>query len=570
MKLRVVWCGCLCAAFLTGEVRAQAGPEPKSKSSPSTEQSAKSPQPTGFPVQFQGTNVFFVQERVLSFSAEERAQAISARIERLARDVRIERTPVTVSDGEASSDVVCGDLVIMSVTDRDAQLSGQARLALASNYARLIGEAIQTARARHSFRSLVLAVAYALLITIFFFGAVWLTAFMLRRVQAKLTSWRGTVIRSVRIQKLELLTGDRLYGLCLALARMLRLAAIILLFYFYLPLVLSFLPWTEGYAARIFEYVLTPVRWLTAALADFLPNLFFIAVILSVTYYLIRLVRFLFSEIGKGTLVFSGFFADWAAPTYKIARFLIIAFAAVIVFPYLPGSNSPAFQGVSVFLGLLLSLGSSSAVANVVAGVLLTYTRAFRIGDRVRIDETVGDVVEKTLLVTRIRTIKNVDIAIPNSVVLGSHVVNYSTTIGGQGLILHTTVTIGYDAPWRTVHQLLIDAALTTDNILQQPRPFVFQTSLNDFHISYEINAFTNEPNRMAVTYSLLHQNIQDRFNQAGVEIMSPSYASLRDGNRVTIPASHLSDDYAAPTFRVSAIDAFSEPEDSSKPKTNR
>lgn len=567
MKLTVVWYACLCSILLVSEARTQAGSEPKSKSDPSIVPSAKSQPPSGFPVQFQGTDLFFVQERVLSFSAEERARAITARIERLARDPRINQTPVTVVDGEASSDVVCGDLVIMSVTDRDAKLSGQARPALASTYARLVGEAVQTERVRYSFRRLLLAVAYALLTTVILLGSVWLTGFLLRRLQAKLTSWKGTMIRPVQIQKLELLSADRLYGLLMALARMLRLAAIILLFYFYLPLLLTFLPWTEGYAARLFEYLLAPVRWFLGALTNFLPNLFFIAVILGVTHYLIKLVRFLFAEVGKGTLVFPGFFPDWAGPTFKIARFLILAFAAIIVFPYLPGSRSPAFQGVSVFLGILLSLGSTSAVANVVAGVLLTYTRAFQIGDRVKIDATVGDVVEKTLLVTRVRTIKNVDIAIPNSVVLGSHVVNYSATMGSQRLILHTTVTIGYDAPWRTVHQLLTDAALSTENILQEPPPFVFQTSLNDFHVSYEINAFTNEPNRMADTYSLLHQNIQDRFNQAGVEIMSPGYASLRDGNRVTIPANHLPHDYTPPAFRVSPTDAFAAPPDS-KPRT--
>jgi len=568
MKLAPVWCACLGLTLLVGEARTQGGSGSKLKTDPGVVQPANSQQPSGFPVKFEGTTLFVVQERVLSFSAEERARAISARIERLVRTPRVDRADVTVVDGETSSDLVFGDLVIMSVTDRDAQLAGQTRPTLAATYARVIGEAIQTERVRYSFRRLVLAGAYVLLVTGILLSAVWLTGFVLRRVQKKLKSWRGTLIRPVRIQKLELLSAKRLYGLLMGLARILRLAAILLLLYFYLPLVLSFLPWTEGYASQLFEYVLTPVRWIAAALADFLPNLSFIAVIGLVTFYLIRLVKFLFAEVAKGTLVFPGFFPEWAEPTFKIARFLILAFAVIIVFPYLPGSNSPAFRGVSVFLGLLLSLGSSSAVANVVAGVLLTYTRAFQIGDRVKIAETVGDVMEKTLLVTRIRTIKNVNIAIPNSVVLGSHVVNYSATTGEQGLILHTTVTIGYDAPWRTVHQLLIDAALATENILQEPRPFVFQTSLNDFHVSYEINAFTNDPNRMAATYSLLHQNIQDRFNQAGVEIMSPSYASLRDGNRVTIPSNHLPDDYAPPSFRVSGRDAFATPHDN-KPKTN-
>ena len=221
-----------------------------------------------------------------------------------------------------------------------------------------------------------------------------------------------------------------------------------------------------------------------------------------------------------------------------------------MLFPYLPGADSPAFKGISVFLGVLFSLGSTSAIGNIVAGVILTYMRAFSLGDRVQIADTMGDVVEKTLLVTRIRTIKNVDITIPNAMVLGSHITNYSSSSQQYGLILHTTVTIGYDAPWRQVHQLLIDAATATENILQLPAPFVLQTSLDDFYVSYQINAYTDRPALMARTYSELHQNIQDRFNEARVEIMSPHYSTLRDGNQTTIPPDYLPDDYRTPGFK--------------------
>jgi small-conductance mechanosensitive channel len=180
--------------------------------------------------------------------------------------------------------------------------------------------------------------------------------------------------------------------------------------------------------------------------------------------------------------------------------------------------------------------------------------RAFRIGDRVRISDTVGDVIEKTLLVTRVRTIKNEDITIPNSMILNSHIVNYSAVIDQSGLILHTGVTIGYDAPWRKVHELLIHAALNTKYILKEPAPFVLQTSLNDFYVSYEINAYTDMPSKMAVIYSELHQNIQDSFNAGGVEIMSPHYSSLRDGNTTTIPEENLPKTYTPPAFRISQV----------------
>jgi len=222
-----------------------------------------------------------------------------------------------------------------------------------------------------------------------------------------------------------------------------------------------------------------------------------------------------------------------------------------MTFPYLPGSESPAFRGVSIFLGVLFSLGSTAAVANVVAGVILTYMRAFRIGDRVKISDTIGDVIEKTLLVTRVRTIKNEDITVPNAMVLGSHIINYSSSAKDRGLILHTTVTIGYDAPWRKVHELLIAAAHSTEHILKEPSPFILQTALDDFYVSYELNAYTNRPEIMAGIYSSLHQNIQDRFNESGVEIMSPHYAAFRDGNQTTVPGGRTEKDSALPGLNI-------------------
>jgi len=301
-------------------------------------------------------------------------------------------------------------------------------------------------------------------------------------------------------------------------------------------------------AARLFGYIETPLVKVWHAGVTYLPNIFFILVIVVCTVYLLRFIRFLFSEVERQNISLPGFYPDWAMPSFKITRFLVIAFAVVVAFPYLPGSDSPAFKGVSVFLGVLFSLGSSSAISNVVAGTILTYMRAFTVGDRVKIADTMGDVLEKTLLVTRIRTSKNVDITIPNAMVLGSHIINYSSS---AQLILNTTVTIGYDVPWRQVHELLIAAARSTERIMDQPAPFVLQTALNDFYVSYELNAYTNDPSAMASIYSELHAQIQDRFNEAGVEIMSPHYSTLRDGNMTTIPSDYLPSDYQPPAHRI-------------------
>ena len=458
---------------------------------------------------------------------------------------------LSVVDDTATTEIGSEDTVIMTVTDADARAAGRSRQELAKEYADKIRTTAEALHKEYSLRTILVGILYAAIATAALIALFKLLGMFFPKIHAKVESWHGVYIRSIRIQKLELLPAERIIGMIRTLFRLLRVALSLVLLYIYITLVLGFFPWTQGYSATLFQYILSPIKAVAQAAFAFVPNLFFIAVIVVVAYYVIKFVKYIFSEIGKETIALPGFYPEWAEPTYKIARFLILAFTVVVIFPYLPGSKSPAFQGVSIFLGLLVSLGSTSAVANVVAGVVLTYTRSLKVGDRIQVGDTVGDVTEKSLLVTRIRTIKNVDIAIPNAMVLNSHIINFSSAAKEQGLILHTTATIGYDAPWRQVHQLMIDAALATENILKDPKPFVFQTSLDDFYVSYQLNAYTDQPSVIARTYSDLHQNIQDKFNEAGVEILSPHYGALRDGNQIGIPESYLPKDYVAPGFRI-------------------
>ena len=506
-------------------------------------------------VTLDGKPLFSITERVLSFAPVDRARAISSRLARLVKDPLFRIDSITTIDGESNTDIVTGDTVIMTVTDSDAKADGRPRKKLADDLARKIKTGLVNRNREYSMQELLFGGLYAFAATAVLILLIVLLNRSFPRFTAKVESWRGTRIRSIRVQSFEILHQDRIVAILIEMAKWVRILLILGLFYFYIPLVLSFFPWTRGLAATLFNYILIPVGKVGHAVATSLPNIFFIAVILAFTHFVIKFTCFLFNEVEKQTITLPGFYPEWADPSFKIVRFLIIAFAAVVAFPYLPGSDSPAFKGVSVFLGVLLSLGSTSAVANIVAGVILTYMRAFKLGDRVKIAETVGDVVEKTLLVTRIRTIKNVDTTIPNAMVLGSHITNYSSSAEAYGLILHTTVTIGYDAPWRQVHELLISAALATENILQLPAPFVYQTSLDDFYVSYQLNAYTDKPSFMAGTYSVLHQNIQDKFNEAGVEIMSPHYSQLRDGNRTAIPGEYLPAGYEPDALRIFQTD---------------
>lgn len=504
-----------------------------------------------YPVTLGGKQLFIVRERLFSFSPADRARTISEKLEKLLKDPLFRAESIATADTESTTDIVAGDMIIMSVTDRDAAAEGKTRQETAKEYARQIRTAIEQHNREYSLNSIMLGAFYAFIATTVLITLLVLFRKVFPKIYSKIESSRGTRIRSIKIQSFEIIHADRIAAMIIGVARGVRILITVALIYFYIPLVFSFFPWTRGFASRLFNYISTPLTTIGNAIIDYLPNIFFIAVIAIVTHFVIKSSKLFFGEVGKGSITLPGFYAEWAEPTFKIIRFLIIAFAVIVAFPYFPGSDSPAFKGVSIFFGVLFSLGSTSAVANIVAGVILTYTRAFKIGDRVQIADTVGDVTEKTLLVTRVRSIKNVDITIPNAMVLGSHITNFSSSAKEYGLILHTSVTIGYDAPWRKVHELLISAACATEHVLALPTPFVLQTALNDFYVIYELNAYTDQPHQMVRIYSELHQNIQDKFNESGVEIMSPHYSQIRDGNKTTIPETYLPEGYAPPAIRI-------------------
>ncbi|MEQ8169931.1 MAG: mechanosensitive ion channel family protein, partial [Candidatus Eremiobacterota bacterium] len=285
----------------------------------------------------------------------------------------------------------------------------------------------------------------------------------------------------------------------------------------------------------------------------YIPELCIIIITIFVTFYIIKLTSFIFNALDKEVISFPGFEKDWAVPTYKILKLILIVFAIIIIYPYLPGSNTPAFKGVSVFMGLIISFGSSSAISNIIAGIVLVYTNAFKIGDYIELNGKTGFIIDKSLLVTSIRTRANEYITFPNSTVLSSHILNYHTLAKKDGLIIQGTVTLGYDTPIEHVRKALIEAALSAENFLSEPPPFVLIRGLEDNYITYELNAYTKDP-QVAKRQSELFQSMYNKCNEAGIEILSPSYYSLRDGNHCTIPADYLPKDYRSPSYKVSLV----------------
>lgn len=502
-------------------------------------------------VKLEDQHILEITEGAFSFTPKERARAISNRIANLAKEHDLDINKISVDDGDSVSVIGVEDIALMSVTDEDAKALQRIRPELAAEYAEKIKQAVQSYRSERSSHAVLTGAGKAIAITILLAALLVAIRKIFPWTEKKVVSWEGTFIRTIRFQSIEILHQKRAVAAIKSGLKLLRTTLVLFLLYIYIPLLLSFFIWTEGMADRLFWYIKTPVFKVGHSILAYLPNIFFVLVIVICTYYTIRFTRFFFNEIEQKNINIPGFFPDWAQPSYKIIRFLIIAFAAVMVFPYLPGSDSPAFKGVSVFLGILFSLGSSSAISNAVAGIILTYMRAFDIGDLVKISSTEGYVIEKSLLVTRIRTSKNVDTTIPNSMVLGSHITNYSSS---QNLILHTAVTIGYEVPWRQVHELLKDAASRTEGLLKDPPAFVEQSALNDQDVSYVVNAYACSPDGLGGVYSQLHANIQDCFNEAGIEIMAPSITALRDGNEAAIPPEYRPNDYKPPSHWVKVV----------------
>ncbi|MGA7411480.1 MAG: mechanosensitive ion channel domain-containing protein [Bryobacteraceae bacterium] len=506
---------------------------------------------TGFPVVLEGRTVAVVYAPRVGFSAPDRAKAIAQRLEQFAEDRSL--SPDLIRSEELSGHgtlIFARNIVFMLVTDADAAAAHLSKPELAAQIAANMRDAVIQYRSDWSVRNVVKYILYALAATAVLVALLFGLTSLHRAIRRHLLAWT----RALRLKKHALsaiITPRRVAAVLLTAQGALRWLVIVLLLQAYVSVLFGIFPNTAGLVVSFYGWLLAPLQVLWAEFVAYLPNLFFVIVISFITFFVLKLNRLIFLEIRDGKITFSGFDTDWAEPTSKLVNIVIFSVAMVVVFPYLPGSSSPAFKGISILFGVLLSFGSGSAVANMISGAMLTYMRPYHLGDRVKIADTVGDVAEKGLLVTRVRTIKNVFITIPNAAILNSHILNYSTSARDVGLIVHSSVTIGYDTPWRQVHELLIAAAAATPDTLNHPRPFVFQTALNDFFVSYQINVYTAAANHMDNIASALHQNIQDQFNAAGVEIMSPHYTSLRDGNTIAVPEANQPPGYRPPSFRV-------------------
>ena len=473
---------------------------------------------------------------VSSYPAKERAKVVAERIKVMAEDTTVDpKNLQVVKEGDLTY-IKAGKRIALGLAASDAIREGITMEVLTTLTRERTAQAITNYRNDRAPRTLLINSGYALLVTaltaFMLWGIlrlfIWLNALAQKRIMAsveRLESKSHFIIDAEQI-------GDMLGGLLTTM----KVVAMLVVIYFYLNLVLGLYPWTRLFAQYLFALTFDPLRTIGLGLLKALPNIFFLVILFFIIRYILKMIRLYFVGIDRGRIQVKNFEREWGLPTYKIVRLLIISFAVIVAYPYIPGSSSDAFKGVSIFLGVIFSLGSSSVLSNIVAGYTITYRRAFKVGDRIMINDLIGEVTDRSVLVTRLRSLKNEEIVIPNSIVLNSNVINYSTEAVSNGLILHTTVGIGYEVPWRQVEAMLLLAAERTKGLRTEPKPFVLQQSLGDFAVNYELNVYIDDVKHMMQLYSALHRNVLDVFNEYNVQIMTPNYERDTEQPKVVPP----------------------------------
>jgi small-conductance mechanosensitive channel len=484
---------------------------------------------------------------VPSLSAQERARAISRRIAKVAADPAFLPESLSVSETPAGTQVLAGSFPLVMFTDADGRLERLTRPQVAVHGLTRIRDVILSYRQERRPPSLVRSSLVAVGVTVVLLLILAALAWGRRRLERYLTEFFQARLAALKSKDIELAGSQRMWSALGTVLRLISWLSSLLLTVIALQFVLEQFPWTRDVAENIFAYVGRPLSVLATGAVDAIPNLVFLLVLALVTRLVLRLLAFVADGLQRQTFTLRGFDPEWAWPTYRIARTVVLIFAVVVAYSFIPGSSTEAFKGVSLFVGVLVSLGSTSVIGNLLSGYTMIYRRAFRLGDRVNIDGVVGEVVEIRVTVTHLRTPKNEEVIFPNSLIMNSKVTNYSALARQHGLILHTNVGIGYEVPWRQVEALLIAAASATPGVRQDPPPFVLQRRLGDFAIDYEVNVYVSDATAMPQTYDRLHRNILDQFNEHGVQIMTPAYESDPEAAKVVPKSQWYSPPAAAP-----------------------
>jgi small-conductance mechanosensitive channel len=382
---------------------------------------------------------------------------------------------------------------------------------------------------------LVKGAIYSAIASLCFGGII----FLLLRGRERLLLWlekrNNPGSGSSRLQVGGIYLVPYLVSLLSSLARLLLMALVALFSYLWLAFVMRQFPYTVGFGQRLTDYIVDIIAKIGLAIIGSIPDIVMVLVIFWLASIVSDMVKNVFSRIERGRLRSSLFDPETAKATRRVIVVLVWLFSIIIAYPYIPGSDTEAFKGVSVFIGLIVSLGSAGIVSQVLGGLIVVYSRAFQPGEYVKVSDYEGTVTTVGVLSTKIKTIKNEEITIPNAVLLNASSTNYSRLAKPNGIIISTSVTIGYDTPWPQVHHLLLDAAQRTEGVREDPEPNVRQTALSDWYVEYRLLVHIDAPEIKVTVLSELHQHIQDVFAEADLQIMSPHF--MAQPEKALVPA---------------------------------
>lgn len=484
----------------------------------------------GVPLIIEGDTLLYIYTSLGGDDPAHRVESVARKVTQIGKSLKLTTDSMHIFISEYTDDVMCGEVVIISVSDLDGLWNGMSRRDLAEEYLRILSAEIGRLHADYGLKAKLTGLGWAVFLIVVQVLFFMLTARFIRYLRHLIVEGGDGRMKPLVIKGYELMNIHQEKRILLFLTRVLQVFLILLQLFISLPLLFSIFPETEKFTWNMINYVWSPLRDMVVSIVRYFPNLVKIVVIVYVVRWVLKGLRHLSNEIAAERLKIDRFYQDWARPTYQIVRIFIIAFTLVVIWPWLPGSESGIFKGVSIFVAALFSLGSTTTIGNLISGIIITYMRPFLVGDFVRIGDQEGEVVEENAFVTRLRDIKGNLVTVPNNSILSQQTVNYTAAArDGKGSIVHSSFTFTYHVPRETVEAYLLEGAARCKLLEKNPKPFVLYTALEDFYTQYEINGYTKETARLFAVYSELHRNIIDVFHEHNLDPTSSHFIKVTE-----------------------------------------
>lgn len=482
----------------------------------------------GVPLVIEEDTLLYIYASLGGEDAAHRVESVARKVTQIGKSLKLTTDSMHIFESEYTADVMCGEVVLIRVSDLDGLWNGMSRHELAEQQMRILSVEIEKLHADYGLKAKLTGLGWAVFLIVVQLLLFLLTARFVRYLRRLVID--GLNVKPLVIKGYELMNIHQEKRILLLLTRVLQIFLVVVQLFISLPLLFSIFPETEKFTWNMINYVWSPLRDMVISFVRYFPNIVKIIVIIYVVRWVLKGLHHLSDEISVGHLKIDRFYQDWAEPTYHIIRIFIIAFTVVVIWPLLPGSESGVFKGVSIFVAALFSLGSTTTIGNLISGIIITYMRPFLVGDYVRIGDQEGEVIEKNAFITRLKDIKGNVVTVPNNSILSQQTINFTAAVrDGKGSVVHSVFTFTYHVPRETVEAYLLEGAARTKLIEKNPKPFVLYTALEDFYTRYEINGYTKATDKLFMVYSELHKNIVDVFHEHNLDPTSSHFIKVQE-----------------------------------------